>query len=211
MRYISGVDESIQTFSAPTLTRLTTSGTFVPATTTKRLYVICQGGGGGGGGAGATYSGFGGGGGGCWQGWVDAVTSVYVIGTGGTGGAALSNGTGGTSTYFIDGTRAGNGGGGGKTGSSLTQEAAAGGLYSSNTTGTGQCGGYGGICHDTASTRYPGAGGSSFIGGMGGSAYATPPFVGARYGQGGCGGAVNGTGTGADGVAGVIYVYEYSY
>lgn len=212
MRYISGIDESIQSFSAPTLTRLTTTGTFTPATTTKRIYVICQGAGGGGGGGGASYGGYGGGGGGCWMGWVDVSPSIsYVVGTGGSGGALNLPGSAGTETYFVDTTHRGLGGAGGQPGLSLSVEAAAGGAYSAATNGTGMYGGYGGIGHDTSTTRYGAAGGSSYIGGGGGGCYGVPPFNASRYGQGGCGGSRYDTTTGANGANGVIYVYEYSY
>jgi len=212
MRYISGIDESIQTFEVPTLTRLATSGTFTPATTTKRLYVICQGAGGGGGGAGVSYGGNGGGGGGCWMGWIDVAPSIsYTVGTGGTGGGLDTAGTAGTDTYFDGTTHRGLGGAGGQPGTTLTIEAAAGGSYSSLTNGTGMYGGYGGIGHDTSTTRYSGFGGSSFIGGGGGGCYGTPPFDALRHGLGGLGGSRNVTTAGADGGDGVIYVYEYSY
>lgn len=194
----------------------TASGTYTPSA--NMLYCIVEAIGAGGGGGGGHQSGAAGGGGGAGgysRGVFSAATigasKVITINAAGTGGAssATSPGAGGTGGTTTVGALITCNGGVGGLAAALTS-CAQGGTGGTATTGdiniTGGGGGSGtaGLTHNMG-----GMGGSGFFGGGGaGGTDNNAASVGLAYGSGG--GAGQGFGAGAAGLAGVVFITEFT-
>jgi len=211
---------------------LTVTGNYTPSANLLYAVVEILGGGAAGGGSRATgageYSVGGGGGAGEYARGVYSLAQIqaaagwtgtalpFAIGAGGTGVAAGTGNTGGTTTFGTAPLLSAIGGTGGTSG--LVQMT---GFYSQGLSGTGGTGGTGGsfrsrgsngataIMFSTAGAASDGTGGSTLYG-SGGSVYSATAAAG--YGAGGFGNvSANGTGAlaGSTGAPGVIIITEY--
>ncbi len=214
--YVDGLEKglkSVQVFDA--------SGTWTKPAGINKVVVHAVGGGGGGGGVkGVGASNAGGGGGGGSGGAaiklidVSAIASETVtVGAGGGGGDGATpsiGGTGGTSSFGAHCSATGGAGGINRNASvSVTfSEGGLGGVGSGGNINTGGSdGGYGAGAVASAGQAVGGTGGSSLLGGGGKSGNS-----GNAFGSGGGGGATTSSSNsdGANGFAGIVFVFEYS-